>query len=523
MHRHRGATAWLVAACAVGSMADAGSARQDSTGRALPYIDDFIYDGRVAEWRARPVDRVFEREPGRPQALVWVGQVDGGLAVAAELRGLADETPALAVSVAGAAPPALPPLGWGHQFGFETLADSVPCAPEDLPFGEDECRVWVDRQLEHREQIRPLFERTWEIPLSGPATPREIRATEAFAALPDPTPVGALEPIGLPRALSRPLAGAPDGYGVEVLIPWSVFPPVPAPDLEAVRIAVAWADESSGDVEGAGAIEPFETTSGRPLARPLRHRVTPCEIGLVAVPLAGVDGTAPRRMSPHGLPLMIPDETGDLRRLIVIDNHASGYQYTPAPETLSPQAFETAFDVLDVGRGERLCAPVLALADASGRVSPLDWTHTGEERAPQPVGLGDLEVRRRPDGGLFILDGPKTWWSYYGSGQCGACPRVGIRVLHIDPSDGEIHAAFRYTNVAEPGARDFEIEVAPDWSEIAIFESLVTDWSADPVTPVWRVERHCLVETGRPAYESCGATDDVPAPPVRLRARYGNP
>lgn len=511
-----------------------GSAAPVELGPPISFVDAFVFDGGVSEWRARPVDRVLDAVGSRPQALVWIGQVEEGLVVAAEIRGTAasGNAPALLVSLSGPREPEFPPIGWGHQFGFEVIADSTACAEIDGSEGDEGgCFGWYRRQLEHRRRLPALFERVWRLEVSESGSLSEVGAAPAFGALPSPDRLAALAPRGRARALTREIRGT-RGVGFELLIPWSAFPLVRALDLNAVRIDVNWADTASGaDADssriGEAGAAPSALTSlfgvaPRPLARPLTHYVTPCRSGLTGILLPGDASQRPRSASEHAVVYMIPDPSGDLRRLVVLDNHAEGYQYMPGAETLSPQAFVTTFDVLDIGGGARLCTPMLALATEQGRASPDDWTVTREGNPWELyASLRDLEVRRLEDGNFLALSGPRVFWSYYGSGQCGACPRVAVEIFHIDTKTGEIRAAFRDISVVEPGSRDVEIEVSADWTEVTLYES-ETLWDATPIETRWSASRYCQVPvTGAaPTYEVCSEEEDVPEPPVRLRARY---
>ena len=121
-----------------------------------------------------------------------------------------------------------------------------------------------------------------------------------------------------------------------------------------------------------------------------------------------------------------------------------------------------------------------------------------------------------------MKEGPRVWFSYYGSGQCGACPRVGVRVHHIDAESGAVTEALAYARVADAGSSDVEIEVSEDWGEITAYES-ITDWEVEPPETHWRATRFCFrdAEDGqRPRYDVCGEDEPVSEPPERLRLRY---
>ena len=521
------AAAVAIVTLITGLSALAGSARaQETSGaRPIPDVDDFVHDGQVGEWRARPIDRVLDSSDGLPRALVWVGRVREGVVVAAEIRsGLtAGSGATLRIGLAGPDSIRLPPMGWGHQFGVEVLADSTGCDDPEYAAEESEaCRRWVARQVRHRARLPILFEREWRVPLATPDAVEEVRAGPAFAGLGRAARdrLGPLRPRGAPTALMRGVAGTEGGVGLEVLIPWGSFPPVSAPALAAARIRVDWADPDSAAAAGpwVGAASP------RPFAGPLVQKITPCEYGLEGLLIPGEDGRFARPAGEGAVPYMIPEASGDLRSLIVLDNEAAGYQYAPDPQGLSPAAYELWYSVLDVGRGERLCAPLLALARAGSRVTPPDWTRTGEgDPFARQVDLPELETRRLDDGDFLVKSGPRVRWSFYGSGQCGACPRVGVDFFRVSADSGVVTSLLSILEIAEPESRDIELEVADDWTTVTLYRS-ETNWDTDPPAVRWDAMRFCRTPPPpgeEPAgFEPCGQEIDVAEPPRRLRGRY---
>jgi len=492
--------------------------------RVIPDVDDFVHDGRVGEWRSRPIDRVLDTTDRAPQALVWVGRVREGLVVAAEIRNGVGPggSPVLRIGLAGPDSLRLPPIGWGHQFGVEALADSTAC--DALEFAAEEvetCRRWLARQIRHRARLPVLFAREWRVPVANPDALEEVLATPAFWAL-GPAARERLRPLrprGAPRALVRGIAGTEGGLGLEVLIPWGSFPPVSAPSLPAVRLRVDWGDADSSAGPAGVASVPF-----RPFVAPLIQRITPCEYGLEGLLIPGGEERVPRPAGEGAAPYMIPEASGDLRSLIVLDNEAAGYLYAPDPDGLSPAAYELPYSVLDVGRGERLCAPILALARGGERVTPPDWTRTGEgDPFARLVDLAELEARRLDDGGFLVKSGPRVRWSFYGSGQCGACPRVGVDVFHVSADSGRVTNLLHLLEIAEPETRDVELDVSEDWTTLTLYRS-ETSWETDPPSVRWDAMRYCRrappAGAAPGAFEPCGQEIDVPEPPRRLRARY---
>jgi hypothetical protein len=490
----------------------------------IPRVTDFDLDGELGEWRLRSTDQVLPATPTTPQALVWIGQVERGLAVAAEIRtaGVSDvEDARLSIWLADADPPALPPVGWGHQFGFETLESEADC--EAMDWGEELrafCAQWYRDQIEHRSRLAPLFERRWLVSTRAPEAPIETLARPAFAAIvPEVrSKLEPLEPSSGPEARARPLAGTPGALGLEVLVPWEAFPPVKALDLSAVRVSV-------GMVAGDTGTEPAvpEGLLPRPLAAPLAHRLTPCGYGLRQIAIFSEPEIGVRLPSDQAGLYMIPDPSLDLSRLIVIDNEAGGYQYEPDSTSISPAAFVAEYSALELGGDEVLCGPFLAHKHGERVSDTVQGTRSGEE-SPWPflVDARHMEARQLADGDWLVKEGPRVWWSYYGSGQCGACPRVGVRVHHVDTGTGAVTETLGFTQLVGSGVSDVEIEVSEDWLEVTAYE-LVTDWEADPLESHWKATRYCFRDAAagqRPRYDVCGEEEPVPEPPKRLRLQY---
>lgn len=519
---------FFAAACLVVSLSHPGGVAGQSVaggaGHPIPNVDDFRHDGNVGEWRARPIDRILPSVGRIPQALLWVGQVEEGIVVAAEIRAGVepDERATLRIGLRGGGEVELPPIGWGHQFGFVTLEEATDCGARE--FGEDEaaCAAWFTRQQEFRAALTPLFEREWRLQLAAPDELTESHATDAFGRLPQPAraAVGALAPRGRPQAKTRAIVGTEGGVGVEVLIPWSAFPPVRAPLLEAVHLALDWVEPGSSGTDGSA----WLLAAGlRPLQNPIDHIITPCRYGLAGVLIPGGDGRFSRPTSAGAVAYMIPESSGDLRSLIVLDNVAEGYLYDPTLETWSPAAFEPEMEVLDVGRGERVCTPVLAFAKDGERVGPEDWTETGEgDWFGLQVDPREIDVRRLDDGNLLVKSGARVAWSYFGSGQCGGCPRVGIDFFHISQRTGRITPAMRFLEIAEPTVRDIEISVSEDWRTVTIYRS-EPRLEGDILRVDWGLTRYCMTESVETplTFEICGEETGVAEPEDRLRRRYG--
>ena len=500
----------------------------------IPLAVDFALDGDLAEWRSRPTDQVLRGTATTPQALVWLGQVPTGIVVAAEVRGASQDSPdpaRLSIWLSDADSPILPPIGWGHQFGFETLNDEAECGQMDWgEEGRELCVRWYGAQVTHRESLKPLLARRWSVSVASPETIRENLADPAFEGL-DPgirEKLAPLEPAGSPTVRSRPIAGAESALGLEILIPWDAFPPVRPLDLDAVILGVAW-DSGTGSRSGDG-----DPARRRMLAAPLRHRLTACGYGLREIALFDRPEISVRLPSEEAALFMIPDRSLELRRLIVLDNEAHGYQYDPDSTVVSPAAFEADYSSIDLGEGESLCTPFLTYRKEERVSSAAAQTRTGEGSPWELlVDSRHLETRRLEDGDWLVKQGPRVWWTYYGSGQCGACPRAGIDLFHVEAATGRVTPALSVVTVAAGDGNDIEIDLSPDWLGVTVYRS-VTDWDIEPPSTTWKATRYCFRDAGDagpsggeppkvddpPGYEVCGEEESVPEPPKQLRLRY---
>src|SRR5207247_856626 len=99
------------------------------------------------------------------------------------------------------------------------------------------------------------------------------------------------------------------------------------------------------------------------LPRPRRYAITPCEYGLEN-PMVVFTGAHRSYLlsSAHAHTYFLPQAADDVRQAIVLDNYAEGYQYEPNPTTRSPIAMTARYWTRDLGGGNVLCGPRLAVA-----------------------------------------------------------------------------------------------------------------------------------------------------------------
>src|SRR5262249_36607327 len=134
----------------------------------------FKFDGDPSEWRT--TKSIFTDAAGVHTGSVWVDQTDSGLAIAGVAFGDPPRWPAresdlsksdrIILTIADAHPPQFPPIGWGHQFGYQELATSADCASKAAednsgPKDRGRCVAWFEQQIGYRDTVARLFERQW--------------------------------------------------------------------------------------------------------------------------------------------------------------------------------------------------------------------------------------------------------------------------------------------------------------------------------------------------------------------------
>lgn len=488
--------------------ADAGAGRDSfpalsvpgARGDTIAWLDAFRADGELGEWNGlEPMLGLSSPGNGESHGWIWVGQTAEGLAIAGRVRSGGVE-----LSLADGRELTLPPIGWGHQFGFEKLESEEGCG--EIAGDVDACRAWYQAQVVHRERLAGLFVHRWVL---FPDSVTRLGASVAFAALTD-SARGVLAPLTpSERALVSAWSGTDDpnrGHALELLVPWEALPPVRGLIVDALRVGVALPGSDRDTLSGERTVY---------LPRPREYFLSPCRYGTETVVLESDSLVYFRVPSEDAVRYIRPGSERDLRSLLLLDNVAAGYQYEPYETSLSPAVFEARYYTRRLADDELLCGPVLAHRRGDRVSSTVDSTHANSQLrsggADMVVPEFYLEPREHGDSGLLIKEGPRVFFSYYGSGQCGACPRIGLDIYHVDRRSGEITAAFSYTRVVD--YRNVDILVSEDWREVTVFEAPID--MEEPEQWTWRSTRHCLAE-GEIQYRVCGERDSVPAPPLRL-------
>jgi hypothetical protein len=201
---------------------------------------------------------------------------------------------------------------------------------------------------------------------------------------------------------------------------------------------------------------------------------------------------------PDSLPTyFVPGDGDQVTTVIGLENEAAGYAYEASGQ--SPVATGTVFFEKPLPDGRTLCGPPLRVVGPGGSTVTEDSLTLDDS----------VVVRRLPDGALLLREGPRVMDSFYGSGQCGACPRVGLTLLHLAP-DGIVTPALEFFETSEAETSEIDIAVADAWDSVWVYRSSTTDFEHY----TWRETTYCL-KAGDRAYAVCAERDSVPEPKPR--------
>ena len=465
---------------------------------------------------APPDMRLIPHGEGARNGSVWVrnlghslgiwGIVDGPPPVFAQTKESVLASDHIEVWLAATADVPMPPIGWGNQFDqIELPKGEVSCTDwqksrsgPNVEVSETECRKWAAAQIRYRSTLKRLFVRQWlltsDYSIESFATPAygQIAGRLAPNALKPPQPKLQMTVTVLP--------GDPGHYRFQIQIPYTDFPPLPALELRDLRLMVdVFSSAPAGKKVGS-----FSTTSpgrvwGQPgtfnhvqLDPPRVFQMSPCQAGLTGTDMYGDEHPAwfiPRSNQALGMQ----------RDAFILVNYAHGYAY--GPDGLSPVVRPVAHFWHSVGPGEWICGPRLAYSKGTTR-----------KLFRETIDQEGLDTKRLSDGTLLIKSGPNVYYSEFGSGQCGACPRVDMGFYGLD-KDLNLTEAFALDEIVGGGSMD--LSISDDWSTITRFDQEMTaDGGAGP----WSSTKLCLHGA---VYEECGEQPNVrpPDPPLLKELR----
>ena len=445
---------------------------------------------------------------------LWFGNTGESLRIIGEVDGDSPVWPNDANSIlakdhvevwlSGAGNLDLPPIGWGNQFGETQLESEKACSEihssqdstKDTA-AQEKCSDWFITQRNYRPYFKRLFVRQW---LLASGVSEEVYATAAYDKVSNEygiNELAALKPRGEVKFRSVPRPGK-DGYYFEIDIPYSSFPPLNTHQKSELRLMVdVFSASAPGKKEGAFSTSSAARAYGKPetfnvlrFDHARSFNMSPC-----GNKLEGTD--AYQKVHPAWF---IPKaSTIDQYQTdaFVIVNEAHGYQYEPG-DTNSPTVRPVHFFWSAIGGKEWVCGPQLTYRAGN------TIREYGDQVSPE-----GFDAKRTTDAKLLIKEGPEAWFSEFGSGQCGACPRMRLKILTLDSNLNLIlllDLEKRIGGSPEPSSGD--ITVAPDWSEIVEYVQMDSDDA-----PAWSSVAYCL-NSGR--YAECGRKNDVkpPDPPV---------
>jgi hypothetical protein len=476
--------------------------------------------GSINEYASATPDIILMPQgEGARKGRVWIRNIGKGLLIAGDIEGGAPDFPRdrdsliakdhVEVWLTAGVDPVLPPIGWGHQFGENTLANGADSCADNLdetgisrdssPEGLRKCREWASKQQKYRRYFQRLFLRQWllapDYAVESFAAPAYEEIASRFASKAEIP--ASLKPRGTPKFWYSPSA---KGYTFQVLIPYESFPPLPSLELRDLRLLVdvfsaAPAGKKMGAFSGSSPARVWakpETFNILRIDPPRVFQMTPCD-----TPLNGRDIYGNVRDA-----WFIPQEEqkGEYESDgFLIVNGAGGYRYEP--EGLSPVIRPVHDFWISVSPGEWICGSQLTHKKDSQRTA-----------FPQRVDAEGLATHRLPNSDLLVKVGPSASYSEFGSGQCGGCPYTNLTIYRLT-TDNKIYEVLKLGNViagtGPPQDQDFTISA--DWSQVTEYDQELDDEKGNPGS--WSSTTYCLKDS---RYEKCGEKSDVVPPNPRI-------
>jgi hypothetical protein len=485
----------------------------------------------ISDFKSMPPDiTLIPHGDGARNGHLWIRNLGPALVIAGEVDGPVPDFPKnqnsilsrdhIEVWLAAATDVPMPVIGWGNQFdenefpkGQDSCADfgkEQPGAPGPSETEQKKCRDWVAKQQRYRPVFKRLFLRQWLLSdsysVESYAAPALEAITRDFANAPPSYPEevpAMLKPDG---HVQMWVGHDQPGYTFRIEIPFTSFPPLPTLELREMRLMVdVFSPAPAGKKMGAYSTSSSLRAYGKPetfnrirLDPARKFQMTPCDIGLTGTDKYGHDHSA--WFIPYG-----SESTGWQSDAFIVVNEARGYAY--GPEGLSPVARLVHNFWHGVGPGEWVCGPTLAYRNGT-TFKPLS----------EIVGEEGFDAKRSSDGTLLVKSGPRVYYSEFGSGQCGACPRVDMRLFAVDKTFKVSKALDLSSVVDNADARSEDFSLSEDWSKVTRFEQEPANDKGEP--GAWSSTTWCLKSS---AYEKCEEKQNVQPPEPAMLKELRNP
>ena len=491
----------------------------------VPEFHPTAIGGGISDFQNVPPDlKLVPKDTGGRNGEVWIRNTGNALLIAGQVDGASPDFPRnqtlilsqdhIEVWLAAASDVPMPPIGWGNQFGEQLLPKGPDSCADWLketgdPTGkaeqEQKCRSWAAQQQQYRNAFKKLFVRQW---LLTPDYAIESYATPAYNLITSRYTGGQkqageevpamLKPKGKVQLWYRP-AGSGHAYSFEITIPYTAFPPMNSTDLRDLWLMVdVFNAAPQGKKMGAYSSTSAQRVFGNPetfnhlqLEPGRSFRLTPCN-----VPLDGRDkywNKHPGWFVPRYDQFVLGSEYQ--ADWFIVVNEAQGYAYDPSG--LSPIARPVHAFWRNIGPNQWVCGPQLSYQNGQ--------TFKQYDKGVEEQGL---DAKRLQDGTLLIKSGPSVYYSEFGSGQCGACPRYALDMYALD-RNLNLSEALSLGGVVQGDDDAVDFSIRPDWSQVVQYKEQPAESNDPNAKPTWSATTYCLKDS---TYAECGKKDKVQPP-----------
>ncbi len=419
----------------------------------------------------------FSLEKNTPNARagdIWITQNENGLVVKGSIDGDKAKWPEIMTDdmavydhvelwVTDTQNPKLPPIGWGNQFGNPTLNSEKDCdgnkndQTEQPVSNPAQCKKWFEDQVKYRQQFEKLFVRQWQL---APNVVKETYASVAYNSFPNDIQkdLKSLQPTITPSIKVSDDTTGKHAYDFQIEIPWSALPPTQSLNLKNIKILVDVFSPGEGHLKYGpyssissnhtyGDTSAFKTFT---FSQSRQYSITSCKYDL-----GSNYGISKPVFSDGAVPYILPSDNLNIDKTLMIDNTIQGYQHDPSGS--SPTVYELNYFEKSIQPGEIICGPQLSYVKNSQIL-----------KTENSIASTSLEVKHLSDNEVLVKNGPYTFYSYYGSGQCGACTRGALNVTYLNLKNAISAKAYSFMSVFY--SNDVDFQISPDWKKITEYD-----------------------------------------------------